>query len=62
MPPEWLHIIQSNKYLDKGEVLWNLKHKYTVSDVYDILEILNIDNMYADEDYKKSQQESKNRR
>lgn len=63
MPPEWLHIINSNKYQDKSEVLWNLKHKYTVSDVYDMLEILSIDNMYNDEDYKKSMQEQKaNRR
>jgi hypothetical protein len=49
MPLEWLHIL-SFKDIDKPSTLHDLKYKYTVGDVYDMLEVLDIDNMYASEE------------
>lgn len=49
MPLEWLHIL-SFKGIDKPSTLYDLKYKYTVSDVYDMLEVLSVDNMYASEE------------
>lgn len=49
MPLEWLHIL-SMKGVDKPSTLYDLKYKYTVGDVYDMLEVLDVENMYDSEE------------
>lgn len=37
MPHEWLHLLQAEEG-SKAELIWKLKHVYTTSDVFDMLE------------------------
>jgi len=48
MPKEWLHILLSEG-VDKVTALRDLKYKYTVSDVYDLMELLEAESMYESE-------------
>lgn len=48
MPIEWLHVLNLEG-ADKAELLYNLKYKYTVSDVYDLLEVVDTQIMYESE-------------
>jgi hypothetical protein len=42
MPLIWLHLLLDEKIVDKAETLMKLKYEYTVDDVYDLLEFLEV--------------------
>lgn len=48
---EWLHVLNLEG-ADRPKLLYELKHKYTVSDVYDLLELREVDDMYQAEQEK----------
>ena len=58
MPLEWIHLLQAFEG-NKAELLWNLKHKYTVSDVYDMLEYIDVETTYAAERQRIEKQNNK---
>lgn len=46
MPIEWLHLL-GMKGVDKAELIYNLNNKYTVADVYDMLEVASVEALYT---------------
>lgn len=58
MPLEWIHVLQAFDG-DKADLLWKLKHVYTVSDVYDMLEYSDVETMYAAERHRIESQNNK---
>lgn len=48
---EWLHVLDLEG-IDRAKLLYDLNHKYTVADVYDLLELKEIDTMYHAEQEK----------
>lgn len=49
MPIEWLHVLNMEG-IDTIQTLYNLKYKYTVSDVYDLLELKAVKDFYNAEE------------
>jgi len=58
LPTEWINVLRSFEG-DKADMLWNLKHKYTVSDVYDMLEYSNVEYIYNSERARIERQQQK---
>mgnify|MGYP003466813579 FL=1 len=48
MPLEWLQVLNLEG-ADRSKLLYDLKYKYTVSDVYDLMELVNVDQFYETE-------------
>ena len=42
MPVEWAYILMCDKIHDKGQLFQYLKYEWTVSDVYDFMEVLDM--------------------
>lgn len=51
MPLEWLHVLNMEG-VDRAKLLYELNHTYTVKDVYDLLELKEVDDMYHAEQEK----------
>lgn len=49
MPVEWLHVLTHPNIKNPDEVLYKLKYVYTVEDVFDLLEVLQVKDYYASE-------------
>lgn len=48
MPIEWLHVLNLEGS-DRAKMLYDLKYKYTVKDVYDLMELVSVDQFYESE-------------
>jgi hypothetical protein len=42
MPKAWLQVLLNEKVVDKADTLYKLKYVYSIDDVYDILEFLEV--------------------
>lgn len=54
MPIEWLHVLNLDG-IDVAQTLHDLKYKYTVSDVYDLLELKAVKDFYLAEEMRLQQ-------
>lgn len=48
MPKEWLHVLLNEKVTDKTGTLHKLKYVYTVDDVYDMIEFLEVQDTFIE--------------
>lgn len=57
MPMQWLHVLTHPDIKDKSECMYKLQYQYTVSDVFDLIESLDVLDTYKIEQQKIAKRE-----
>lgn len=61
MPKIWLSVLLNEKITDKSGTLFKLKYEYTVDDVFDIIEFLDVQDSMISMDTAREESHSGNR-
>lgn len=57
MPKQWLYVLTHPDVKDKSECMYKLQYQYTVSDVFDLIESLDVIDTYKVEQQKIQERE-----